>query len=315
MSTPAVRIAPLLASDLPEADRIMRLAFGTFLGLPDPMAFMGDRDFLWPRFHAPHVRTLGARLDGRLIGLNILTRWGSFAFFGPLVVLPEFWNQRIAQQLLDPTVRLFDRWKLPSSGLFTFAHSAKHVGLYQKYGYWPLSLTALMTRPPDTAPSSAAPTLLSALPRPRRNQAIAACARLTGQIHKGLDLTAEIRSILAQKTGDIILTFTRNTLDGFALCLTGAGTEGGSQAVYIKFAAARGGSGAAARFDRLLDASIAFASARGLALEAGVNFACAGAYHSMRDHGFRAMTQGISMLRPNSPGLNRPDTWLLGDWR
>lgn len=28
--------------DLEEADTIMRLAFGTFLGLPDPMKIMGD---------------------------------------------------------------------------------------------------------------------------------------------------------------------------------------------------------------------------------------------------------------------------------
>ena len=31
-------------SDLQEADRIMRLAFGTFLGLPDPRSFAGDAD-------------------------------------------------------------------------------------------------------------------------------------------------------------------------------------------------------------------------------------------------------------------------------
>lgn len=37
-----VIVRPLEERDLPEADRIMRLAFGTFLGLPDPSGFMGD---------------------------------------------------------------------------------------------------------------------------------------------------------------------------------------------------------------------------------------------------------------------------------
>jgi len=35
-----VSTRPLGESDLPEADRIMRLAFGTFLGLPDPSGFL-----------------------------------------------------------------------------------------------------------------------------------------------------------------------------------------------------------------------------------------------------------------------------------
>ena len=45
----AVRISPLRESELGEAVRIVRLAFGTLLGLPDPMQFMGDRDLLTPR--------------------------------------------------------------------------------------------------------------------------------------------------------------------------------------------------------------------------------------------------------------------------
>ena len=43
-----VSIHPLDEHDLAEADRIFRLAFGTFLALPDPMVFGGDSD---------HVRT------------------------------------------------------------------------------------------------------------------------------------------------------------------------------------------------------------------------------------------------------------------
>lgn len=35
-----ISIRPLQESDIPEADRIFRLAFGTFLNLPDPMKFL-----------------------------------------------------------------------------------------------------------------------------------------------------------------------------------------------------------------------------------------------------------------------------------
>jgi GNAT superfamily N-acetyltransferase len=307
-----VKIGPLKESEVPEADRIMRLAFGTFLGLPDPMAFMGDRNFMVPRFHAKHVKVLGARLEARLIGVVAATRWGSFGFFGPLVVLPEFWDKGVAQRLLEPTVKLFDRWGLRYSGLFTFAYSAKHVGLYQKFGYWPTYLTALMTRTPDAAAAQTAPpTVLSALPRQQLEQAIAACAKLTNRIDKGLDLTQEIRTVLSQRTGEVILLYTRAALDGFGLCIHGAGSEAGAKTCYVKFGAARD----EASFDRLLTACEAFAAARGVSLEAGVNLAREGACRRMKSRGYRTMTQGVAMLRPHVAGFNRADCYVIDDWR
>ena len=38
-----ISVRPLQENDLSAADRIMRLAFGTFLGLPEPTAFMVTR--------------------------------------------------------------------------------------------------------------------------------------------------------------------------------------------------------------------------------------------------------------------------------
>ena len=43
---PDVSIRPLREGDLSEADRIMRLAFGTFFGLPEPTTFMGDAGYM-----------------------------------------------------------------------------------------------------------------------------------------------------------------------------------------------------------------------------------------------------------------------------
>src|SRR6202041_2431115 len=109
---PTIKISSLKKSELPEADRIFRLAFGTFLGLPDPAAFMAGRDLLGPRFRSSHVKVIAARQDGRLIGSNVVTRWGSFGFFGPLTVLPEYWDRGVAQRLLEATMVIFERWGL-----------------------------------------------------------------------------------------------------------------------------------------------------------------------------------------------------------
>ncbi len=319
-SSQPIRISLLKKSELEEADRIVRLAFGTFLGLANPLDFMGDRTFMAPRWRSSHVKVIAAREGDRLIGSNVATRWGSFGFFGPLTVLPEYWGRGVAQRLLEATMTIFDRWGLRHTGLFTFPQSAKHVGLYQKFGYWPRYLTAIMTRTPEVNPArkvkpADAQALLSALTKGQRERAIQACGKLTHKIDKGLDLTGEIRAVLAQRTGDIVLTYTRGVLDAFAVCLNGTGSEGGKRTCYIKFGAARGGAGAGERFDKLLEACEAFAASREATIEAGVNLAREDAYRRMRSHGYRVAMQGVAMHRPHAEGFNRADAYVIDDWR
>jgi GNAT superfamily N-acetyltransferase len=316
----SIKVGLLKASELEEAGRIVRLAFGTFLGLPDPLNFMEDRDLITPRWRSTHVKVIAAREGDRLIGTNVATRWGSFGFFGPLTVLPEYWDRGVAQRLLEATMAIFDRWGVRHTGLFTFPQSAKHVGLYQKFGYWPRYLTAIMTHAPEANPSLQAkpanpPALLSAFTRIQREQAIRACGKLTHKIDKGLDLAGEIRAVLAQRTGDVVLTYTRGVLDAFAVCLNGPGSEGGGKTCYVKFGAARGGAGAGERFDKLLEACEAFASSRGATVEAGVNLAREDAYRRLRAHGYRVAMQGVAMQNPHADGFNRGDVYVIDDWR
>jgi GNAT superfamily N-acetyltransferase len=231
----------LRADELEEADRIVRLAFGTFLSLPNPMDFMGDRDFVTPRWHARNTKLLAARDNGKLVGSNMATRWGSFAFFGPLTVLPEYWNRGVAQQLLAATMKIFDRWGVRHSALFTFPHSPRHVGLYQKFGYWPGSLTALMKRapaPPAWALVEGAkvPVLLSSLTKKEQEQAIAACAKLTNTLERGPGPGRRDARRDGAAHRRVVLIEGRRALDAFAVCMHGAGSEGGEKTCYVKFA-------------------------------------------------------------------------------
>jgi ribosomal protein S18 acetylase RimI-like enzyme len=132
-------IAPLNEKDLPEAERIFRVAFGTFLGAPDPEVFWADRDYVYGRHRAPHVAAFGATIEGNLVGSNFATKWGSVGFFGPITVRPDLQERGIAQALLARTMEQFDAWETRHVGLFTFPQSAKHIGLYQKYGFYALS--------------------------------------------------------------------------------------------------------------------------------------------------------------------------------
>lgn len=314
----SIRIGRLRESELEEAGRIVRLAFGTFLGLPNPLEFMGDRDFIASRWRARNTVVLAARQHGSLIGSNVVTRWGGFGFFGPLTITPEYWNRGVAQLLLAATIKVFDRWGVRKSGLFTFANSPRHVGLYQKFGYWPGQLTALMKYSPKVPLSHngrGGVVLLSALNTRERGQAIAACARLTKGLEKGLDLSDEIRAVLMHRLGDVVLMQRARTLEGFAICMNGKGTEGGARTCYVKFAVVRGGSGSGERFERLLEALDGFAADRNAEVETGVSLACEDAFQRMREHGFRMMTLGVAMHRPHGATYSRPGAYVLGDWR
>ena len=315
---PEITIRLLREKDLPAADRIIRLAFGTFLGLPDPSKFMGDADYARTRWLADPLSALGAEMAGELVGSNFVTRWGSVGFFGPLTVRPDLWDRGIAQQLLRPTMDLFEKWKIRHAGLFTFANSAKHVSLYQKFDFWPRFLTALMELPIDSGPASSSTrwARFGDLSVGDKQLCVQACRKLTNSIYEGLDVEREIRAVDQQHLGDTVLTWGGGELAGFAVCHAGAGTDAGSGKCYVKFGAVRSGPNAAGEFHRLLDACRNYARMREVGtLVAGVNLARLDAYREMLQMGFRTTMQGVVMQRHSEPGYNRPDVFLIDDWR
>lgn len=70
----SVTVRPLTRADLPEAQRIVRRAFATFLGRPDLDTFWTDFDYVYGRFGAEHVVSFAAELDGEPVGSNFATR-------------------------------------------------------------------------------------------------------------------------------------------------------------------------------------------------------------------------------------------------
>jgi GNAT superfamily N-acetyltransferase len=215
VSSSGVVVRPLQERELAEGDRIMRLAFGTFLGLADPMAFMGDADYVRTRWAADPTCALAAEVDGRLVGTNFVTRWGSLGFFGPLTVDPSFWDKGVARAILTETLPFFDRWAVTHAGLFTLPQSPKHLSLYQSYGFMPRFLTPVLAKPLASQPtgddSSGRGTGDGAAPWGSAGEAadidtvVAGCARVTDATYPGLDVTREIQAVAAQKLGDTLV--------------------------------------------------------------------------------------------------------------
>ena len=309
-------VRPLHEADLEAADRIMRLAFGTFLGVPNPSEFLGDAGYVRTRWRADPSAAFGAEAGGRLVGSNFAANWGSVGFFGPLSVHPDLWDRGIAKALMEPIVTCFERWGTRHAGLFTFGQSPKHVSLYQRFGFWPRFLTAIMSKRVRPVARNGEWTAFSSLPQRERPEMLAACRELTHAVLDGLDVGSEVRAIAEQGLGETILVFDDGRLVGLAACHTGAGTEAGGGTCYVKFGAVRPGAAASRNFDRLLDACEELAAAKQLSrLVAGNNTARHEAYRSMLERGFRSELQGVAMQRRNEAGYNRPGMYLIDDWR
>jgi GNAT superfamily N-acetyltransferase len=302
--------------DLDAADRVLRLAFGTIRGLADPDAAFGDSDLVRTRFRAAPEHAWAAELDGDVVGSVFAARWGSFGVLGPLTVDPGRWDRGIGGRLLEPVLEALESWGLRQAGLFTFADSPKHLGLYQKHGFWPGSLTVVASKE-TVSPGRGSYTLVSSEPESRRKRVLDEVRGLTDRVFPGLDLGREIAAVIEQEIGDTLLLRRQGTLEGIAVCHRGAGSEAGSDACYVKFAAARPGEGAEARFEALLDACEAYAAESGLGrLVAGVDTGRLDAYRRLLARGFGIERVGLSMrLRPEAPDFDTPAHYVIDDRR
>lgn len=308
----------MLAHDLDRVDSILRLAFATARGLVDPSAAFGDADLARTRFRAAPDCAWVAERDGEIVGSVFAARWGSFGVLGPLSVEPSLWDHGIGSRLLRPVLDAFDRWSIRQAGLFTFAGSPKHLGLYQKHGFWPGALTVVAAKslgPPAREPSEL--TLVSHASEEELGVVLDEVRELTDQVLGGLDLGREIAAVADQQIGDTVLLRGREELEGAAVCHRGAGSEAGSGTCYLKFAAVRPGPRAAGQFEALLDGCEAFAVASGMdRLVAGVNTGRLDAYRRLLARGFRMERIGVSMfLRPAEPTFNTSADYVLDDLR
>jgi GNAT superfamily N-acetyltransferase len=312
-----LEIRPLEEQDLDEADRIMRIAFGTYLKAPNPIEVFGDGDWVHTRYYANPGAAFCAELDGEVVGSNFATRWGSFGFFGPLTVRVDLWDQGIATRLMEPVMDLFERWGVRHAGLFTWPESPKHVALYNKFGFWPQQLNPVLTKQPSApARHISYETFSAARSAGSGEDVLKQCRDVAGATYDGLDLEREIVAAHKQGLGDTVLLGEGDRLAGFAVCHCGGGTEAGSGACFVKFGAVLPEAGAEARFERLVDACEALAAERGVSrLMAGVNTARHGAYRALLGRGYRAVINGVTMLRPDEPAYNRPDAWVIDDLR
>ncbi|WP_458719279.1 GNAT family N-acetyltransferase [Candidatus Nitrosocosmicus sp. R] len=324
-----VNVRNLREDDLEEADTILRLSFGTFMGLNDPMSFFGDADYIRSRYATDPNSAFAIEVDGNLAGSNFVTNWGSVGFFGPLSIHPNYWNKGIAKHLIIPVLQRLSKLEIQYAGLFTFAQSPKHIYLYQKYDFWPRFLTSIMTKSITDENNEKRLELsqnhesqhavrYSEIQNDVKSLILDDCKYLTNGIFPGLDLQKEILAVDSQKLGDTILLYdpSGSKLIGIAICHYGKGTEAGSNVCYIKFAAISTNSNSHSNFIRMLNAVELMALEKGVfKITAGSNMERHVAYKAMINYGFKSEFQGVSMHKGNKQGYNIPSAYIIDDWR
>jgi GNAT superfamily N-acetyltransferase len=312
-----IDVHPMRPSEVAESDRIFKLAFATYLEIPDPATFMMGRDMFRVRYEADPRGAICATRDGVVVGSNIIADWGSFGWFGPLTVDPSAWGSGVAQRLLEATNAVLDQRMVRSAALYTFSDSGKHLALYQRYGYWPHGLTAIFQKPVVANGSTVSTALaFSELSGHERTAQLSAVRALCEGLFPGLDVTREIQTVHARGLGETLLLRHRAGLAAFAICHFGPTSEAPPDGCYVKFAAVRPGPGSADGFSDLLDSVEQLAAGRGSAvIEAGMNFERVGAATALRSRGFRIGPCGVRMVRGEYPDYTNPDSYVVDDLR
>jgi len=301
---------------LPEAGTILRRAFATQFGM-SPDTFWADRDFVTSRWMTDSSLAFGAWVEDRLVGSSLGANWGSLGVFGPITTHPDTWNRGIARHLIPPVLERLQALGARQIVLFTFAESTKHITLYQKFGFWPRFLTAIVTRTVEASVTTPPPsTRYSALAGGDQAQWLDACRALTNDVRDGLDLTAEIRAAYRFGHGDSVLITQGSRVKAVALCEYGAKSPAGAGSCLIRFAAVQPDVEEEMRFDQLLTACGRLAADEGLKqLVVCVNASRPKAYRNLLSMGFSVQRHGVTMHCPNEYAYNQAASYILEDWR
>ena len=233
-------------------------------------------------------------------------------------MLPECWNQGIGHHLLTAAVAKLDQWNSRLSGLFTFPQSSKHIRLYQKFGFWPDRLIAVMSKPMQSAGEIQDSHFIKAseINPEKTDRFLAECREITHSIYPGWDLSGEISTVLSAKHGECLGIMGNNRLQAFAVCHYGAGSEGGSEQCFIKAAAVKPDADSSHWFSQLINGCESLAEAQQLpTLTLGVHTNRSAAYQNLLESGFSLFLQGISMVRLAADEQSSERHYVLGDWR
>ena len=246
---------------------------------------------------------------------NFATNWGSVGFFRPLTIDPDYWDRGVGKRLIEPHGMFLPLAHKACGVVYLRAESKARWSLSAVWICSPGNITAIMARPVKPGTETRG-QLFSELSEQERVEFWTACRDLTNGSTKDWIPRSKSKRSRANSSLTRFRSRTTRKLVACAACHCGEGTEAGTGACYVKFAAVKPGPNQAEVFANLLSACDSLAARRGLSqLVAGVNTARLEAYQQMLAGGFRTLMQGVAMHRADDSGYDRPGSFVIDDWR
>jgi len=326
---PKVQIRRVRKGDLGKVRDVLEQAFGDFFERQvgtRPRQTFGGAQYVHHRWLMEPWGCFVAEEDGsKIVGAALAVTWGSVGILGPVAVLTNYQNQRIAQLLVRATQQFFDENKAVLHGVVTYPTSPKHLHLYHKFGYKPKGLTAIMSRVIDRGapkPATSRPRAqlstrrFSTLEEAKKKATLARLHRITTAVCRGLDLAKEVEIVDGLALGDTLLLERGRDVLGFAICHTPGVSEAPAGALYVKFLAI---DPALKRPEHLVEF---LAGVEAFASEAGVQRVIVPvysrywlAYSMLVECGYQIDFTMIRMQRGKQEDYEDPAHLVLDDWR
>lgn len=182
--------------------------------------------------------------NGKVIGFNFIHIWGSFAWFGPLGVHPEYKNKGIGKVLVKETIKILkEDYKVSTIGLNTMPESQYNIGFYMSLGFTPLKLSLSLKKQLDHRityePSDLNEYDVKEIDIREEINYLALKKDLnimSSKIIDDFDLTSELKLIKNKEFGTILKLEGNNKTRGIIICYTKSIREGYSKNLQIKLA-------------------------------------------------------------------------------
>jgi len=326
---PKVQIRRVRKGDLSKVRDVIEQAFSDFferqLGTRPRQVFGGAQYVHHRWLMEPWGCFVAEEGDGKIVGAAVAVMWGTLGLVGPVAVLPNYQNQDIGQQLLTACQGFFDENKAALQGVATYPASPKHLVFYQKFGYRPRGLVAIMAKPLDrreiVQPARAARPAVSvrrysSLEEAKKKAAILKLRRITNAVYRGMDLGKEVEIVDGLALGDTLLLEKGRELIGFAIYHTPGVSEAPHGSIYVKFLAID------PRHKKTEYLASLLGAVEDLAHEAQLQRVVAPvytyywtAYQTLTDRGYHIDFSMVRMKRGKAIDDEDPTGLVLDDWR
>lgn len=181
-------------------------------------------------------------LDNKIVGYNFIHLWGSFAWFGPLGVHPEYHGRGIGKALINHTIKILkEDYNISTIGINTMPESSYNVGFYMNMGFNPLKLSLSLKKDID---SLNLPPILNGYSINKVNVSSEAdylnlkndLKTLSDKAFNNFDLTSELYLIKSKNFGTVFQLKAGGTVHGIAICYTKSIRENLNKNLQIKLA-------------------------------------------------------------------------------